>query len=605
MIALGSVNWGSSPVIPIAFAYEKQRSGANMQYRVRVTVSSITGDSYFGFPIYLGLSINGSSVATVTLKDATPWRWDSAITYTSGWYTVSNKTSGTTPVAFRMYSGMGSTRDNTYSYSMAVDAAASTISVSNGTLATPLTIAVTRYNSGFTHTIAYTCGSVSGLVCDRSSSLSITWDTSNGNIWGLASQNTKGSSVNVKFTIITYNGNTQIGTYTSNPVSMAIPSSIKPTVALKVEDATEYLSTYGAFVQGWSKLKITATPSVAYGSPIKAYSISADGSTYTYNPVTTGVIKARNSLTVTAKVTDERERTSEPVSRSVTVLPYSKPSVSVIAYRCNSSGNADPEGAYMKVGFTASISSLNGKNSASYTIDYGSTPITGTGTSYTSSPIACDVSKVWSVEVKVSDKLDSTTRSAVIPVAFTLMDFYNTGKGVAFGRVATRNGFDCAMDAYFNGKRLQEVAAPSTDTDAVNLGYALANFAPAKEDPDHPGCYYRKVDGITEWINPPMELNKEYRTSERYMEKPVYVVMRDLGALPNNGSRTVPDLAMYVDRIVDAVFNTAKTDASYHNMREVSWYLGSYGTAYCAMTTTTDMSAYTARIKIKYTKTTN
>lgn len=453
MIALGSVNWGSSPVIPIAFAYEKQRSGANMQYRVRVTVSSITGDSYFGFPIYLVLSINGSSVATVTLKDATPWRWDSAITYTSGWYNVSNKTSGTTPVAFRMYSGMGSTRDTTYSYSMAVDAAASTISVSNGTLATPLTIAVTRYNSGFTHTIAYTCGSVSGLVCDRSSSLSITWDTSNGNIWGLASQNTKGSSVNVKFTIITYNGNTQIGTYTSTPVSMAIPSSIKPTVALKVEDATGYFSTYGAFVQGWSKLKITATPSVAYGSPIKAYSISADDSTYTYNPVTTGVIKtSRNSLTVTAKVTDERERTSEPVSVPVTVLPYSKPSVSVIAYRCNSSGTADPEGAYMKVGFTASISSLNGKNSASYSINYGSTPITGTGTSYTSSPIACDVSKVWSVEVKVSDKLDSTTRSAVIPVAFTLMDFYNTGKGVAFGKVATRNGFDCAMDAYFTGQ---------------------------------------------------------------------------------------------------------------------------------------------------------
>lgn len=450
MIALGSVNWGSAPVIPISFAYEKQRSGANMQYRVQVTVSSITGDSYFGFPIYLGLSINGSSVATVTLKDATPWRWDSAITYTSAWYTVSNKTSGTTPVAFRLYSGMGSTRDNTYSYSMAVDAAASTISVSNGTLATPLTITVKQYNSGFKHTISYTCGSVSGLVCDLSSSLSVTWDTSNGNILGLAQQSTHKPTVNVTFTITTYNGASKIDTY-STTVSMAIPSSVKPALTLKVEDATSYFSTYGAFVQGWSKLKITATPSVAYGSPIKAYSISADGSTYTYNPVTTGVIKARDSLTVTAKVTDERERTSEPVSRSVTVLPYSKPSVSVIAYRCNSSGTADPEGAYMKVGFTASISSLNGKNSASYTINYGSTPITGTGTSYTSSPIACDVSKVWSVEVKVSDKLDSTTRSAVIPIAFTLMDFYNTGAGIAFGKVATRDGFDCAMDAYFTG----------------------------------------------------------------------------------------------------------------------------------------------------------
>ena len=31
------------------------------------------------------------------------------------------------------------------------------------------------------------------------------------------------------------------------------------------------------------------------------------------------------------------------------------------------------------------------------------------------------------------------------------MDFYNTGKGIAFGKVATRDGFDCAMDAYFTG----------------------------------------------------------------------------------------------------------------------------------------------------------
>lgn len=475
MIALGSVNWGSAPTIPISFAYEKQRSGANMQYRVQVTIASVTGDSYFGFPIYLGLSINGSSVATVTLKDATPWRWDSAITYTSAWYTVSNKTSGTTPVAFRLYSGMGSTRDNTYSYTMAVDAAASTISVSNGTLATPLTITVKQYNSGFKHTIAYTCGSVSGLVCDLSSSLSVTWDTSNGNILGLAQQSTHKPTVNVKFTITTYNGASKIDTY-STTVSMAIPESVKPALTLKVEDETGYFSTYGAFVQGWSKLKITATPSVAYGSPIKAYSISADGSTYTYNPVTTGVIKARDSLTVTAKVTDERDHTSEPVNRTVTVLEYSKPSVSVMAYRCNSSGTADPEGAYMKVGFTASISSLNGKNSASYTIDYGSTPITGTGISYTSAPIACDVSKVWSVEVKVSDKLDSTTKSAVIPIAFTLMDFYSTGKGIAFGKVGTRDGFDCAMPAYFTGDTAMPSGVTIGGKTLLNLIYPIGSI---------------------------------------------------------------------------------------------------------------------------------
>ena len=49
-----------------------------------------------------------------------------------------------------------------------------------------------------------------------------------------------------------------------------------------------------------------------------------------------------------------------------------------------------------------------------------------------------------------------------------------------------------------------------------------------------------------EWDNPPMELGKEYRTTERYLGKPVYVMAVDFGALPNattkdeeNGSATI------------------------------------------------------------------
>ena len=43
------------------------------------------------------------------------------------------------------------------------------------------------------------------------------------------------------------------------------------------------------------------------------------------------------------------------------------------------------------------------------------------------------------------------------------------------------------------------------------------------ESADHPGCFYRMVDGAKEWINPPMVLNEHYRTTERCGGKPVYV----------------------------------------------------------------------------------
>ena len=477
MITLASFNWASSPKIPVTFAYEHQRSGADMQYRVQVIIGELSSSSsYFGYPIYMKLTIGGTLRETTTLKSASPSQWSSAITYTSPWYTVSNKTSGTTAVSFNLYSGSGSTRNDTYSYSMAVDPAASKLTAPSGTLGTGLNLTVTKFNTAFTHTITYACGAASGTVCTTSSATSVAWNTSNGNTVALAAQNTAGQSVTVAFTIVTYSGATEVGRNTAT-CTMAIPSTVKPSVVLTVADAAGYLATYGAYVQGKSKLTITATPTLAYGSPIKTYAITADGKTYSSSPVTTDVLQNKGTLAVTAKVIDNRTYPSDVASTNITVLEYAPPCVTVTAYRCNSSGTADTEGAYMKFGFTATISSLNNKNSATYSISYyaGSgdpTTVSGSGLSYTSGVIACDVSKIWTIDVTVTDKLGSTPKSAVIPIAFTLMDFYNTGKGVALGKVATRDGFDCAMPAYFTGAT--SVSGAFTSSGGATVSGALS-----------------------------------------------------------------------------------------------------------------------------------
>lgn len=58
------------------------------------------------------------------------------------------------------------------------------------------------------------------------------------------------------------------------------------------------------------------------------------------------------------------------------------------------------------------------------------------------------------------------------------------------------------------------------------------------------GCYAERIMkagiwGPWEWVNPPMELGVEYRTTERYLGKPVYVKVVDCGALPNNTTKNV------------------------------------------------------------------
>ena len=57
-----------------------------------------------------------------------------------------------------------------------------------------------------------------------------------------------------------------------------------------------------------------------------------------------------------------------------------------------------------------------------------------------------------------------------------------------------------------------------------NLG-----VAPAIEDTEHAGCYYRMVNGEKEWINPPLLDYVEYKTTRRIDGKPVYVTYSNVG----------------------------------------------------------------------------
>ena len=89
--------YNASPYPKVLLKYEYQRSGADMQYRFywKVYLENAYGWYYnnINFKIYL----NGTNVFSYDCKSsATGW----AIDGTTGWYTVSNKTSGTTPCYF-------------------------------------------------------------------------------------------------------------------------------------------------------------------------------------------------------------------------------------------------------------------------------------------------------------------------------------------------------------------------------------------------------------------------------------------------------------------------------------------------------------------------
>ena len=72
-ITLDTVNWGSAPSIGVTFSYDSQRSGQDMRYRICASLAPVTGGSYFGYPIYISLYLDGDcAVSGDTVKAASP-----------------------------------------------------------------------------------------------------------------------------------------------------------------------------------------------------------------------------------------------------------------------------------------------------------------------------------------------------------------------------------------------------------------------------------------------------------------------------------------------------------------------------------------------------
>ena len=138
------------------------------------------------------------------------------------------------------------------------------------------------------------------------------------------------------------------------------------------------------------------------------------------------------------------------------------------------------------------------------------------------------------------------------------------------------------------------------------------------ESTDHPGCNYVLNGSTVEWINPPIQLGVEYRTTERYRGKPVYIRLEEIAALPNNTTLTVSKVGvpsggtLYVDNIVDyrAEFYSNSTVYSipYNDVVDIPECSGiryGSGITYSIRTKGVDYSNYAGRIWIKYTKQTD
>jgi hypothetical protein len=221
-------------------------------------------------------------------------------------------------------------------------------------------------------------------------------------------------------------------------------------------------------VQSLSKIKVTVNPTLAYKSPIQAYSISIDGVKYAKAEATTNALRTAGDSVVTVSVTDQRGRTGT-ASYTMNVQAYAGPAITALTvHRCNADGTNNDQGEYVKVTFSAAVYSLNSKNTAAYVLRYKKSTAT-TYTSVTLSALAnkyavtdhsyifaADSNSSYDIEVAATDRHSTITRSTSASTAFTLMNWGAGGTSMAVGKVAEEDhAFEVGLDTYHYGSTIQ------------------------------------------------------------------------------------------------------------------------------------------------------
>lgn len=299
----------------------------------------------------------------------------------------------------------------------------------------------------------------------------------------------------------TKSGATLIGTKTVS-LPLHVPDTVKPTVSsvswadaqTSSPDLPTLMGGTGRYVQGWSKLKPTATASGASGSTITETDITQNGQVTTSGVAFGLPIALSGAVPFSATAKDSRNRSSAPLTGTVAVTAYAFPSLASLAVQRTSDAAGtlpDPTGTYLKITPTASTSDLTFGGSQKNLLEYQiriapkSTGVFTTVQAWTSSGVsgvtwtAARVfgtyasSDEWIVEVSIRDvfgkngyNTGSTVRVATLNVASesVFMD-WDEGKGIGLGQY--RQGLGLLEVADGSGKGIYQGGHKVIDTSVV------------------------------------------------------------------------------------------------------------------------------------------
>lgn len=146
------------------------------------------------------------------------------------------------------------------------------------------------------------------------------------------------------------------------------------------------------------------------------------------------------------------------------------------------------------------------------------------------------------------------------------------------------------VDAYSSGVKVQTLYGATDGSDFTVQPLVARRM-----------IYGSKI-GTWEYVNPPLNLGVEYRTTERYLGKPVYVKVVDCGNLPASGLKNIAHGIANCKPI--HVYGEMSNGNTLPYAVGTNYYISADG-GYIQIYVTGDLSDQTVKATIKYTKTTD
>lgn len=265
------------------------------------------------------------------------------------------------------------------------------------------------------------------------------------------------SNVKLLVRVYTFNGNTNLGRIDAPLITVKPSSDMLPECNISVSDETGNFSKYGGFVKGQSKIKIILNNTFKYGATLNSQSITINGVQHQGGSQTVDTID--NQVNILGKVTDSRNGTTIS-NKTINVLDWYIPIIeSAKVERCKENGEIDGNGDYIKVIYAINIADVNSKNTKALTIELKrqneSNGITknvplSLYKSNGSIILPCSSDYAWDISLRLKDAFAESIYTQLVGTGFTLMDFHNSGRGMAVGKVSEQaNLFDINLNTEF------------------------------------------------------------------------------------------------------------------------------------------------------------